>query len=721
MDDDLCATYQLNSARTSANGPKGFAASHEAQHSENTSNLSNDGLSGFESQDFYRDHEYEPILRSVPELSSASAASTCPSAETSNFSIFDINAEFGEKIEGLDPIVAYPPLGSDMEYFDFDNLLSGNQIAEGPSHELGLTTPRRHCQTLTSFSSNVLNVMANSQMLTGTQSTSSAKSSLALESSCSGPSDGFETESSWSEEEDDWKEFSDPEGYELFEFSSIDQVELLSRITWQPEIIVNLELDRMKEALVDTIMKEFWVIFNQEWSANVRRHTGASPESTSPSTSRVKTTPEEHQSRGYRKHDRDGEEEQEQDDKDGRSPKRQKIAATPKDKTETLAFACPYRKHNPRKYCHSIRKWRSCALSPLDNISRVKYHRIFQCQRCKELFKNQEDLNSHSLALKACDINSKEPAEGILVNGNIEKRLRSRKKAHPGQTEKERWQEMYGILFPMEAVPNPYFEIAQDEIIRSPESQELVNYEEYSRRELPRFFRNALHEVIANEAQPIEERLKSRLISMIQDCQDKVFSTYKDQKVTENTRPVGTTDIPLSSSMESTTSFETQPSMQSTQPSIDMSRLGNFYQLPPLQTTLQTNFEAEIAKMPPRFATDGSSLDSGYATHVPALSLDGVEQMTEASDTIRESSQSQSNGQQESQAESYLEMVSRSLAATTAPDSSCNMLDVGNMVREVLATDTGYAFNTSDDFDFEKFLTANNDSFRSWSETLSST
>jgi hypothetical protein len=128
----------------------------------------------------------------------------------------------------------------------------------------------------------------------------------------------------------------------------------------------------MKQALVDTIMKEFWVIFNQEWSANIKRHTRASPESSSSSVSREKSTAEKPQSQGNRKHERENEEEQDPDENNGRAPKRQRIAATPRDKTETLAFACPYRKHNPRKYCHSTRKWRSCALSPLDNISRVK-------------------------------------------------------------------------------------------------------------------------------------------------------------------------------------------------------------------------------------------------------------------------------------------------------------------------------------------------------------
>jgi hypothetical protein len=44
---------------------------------------------------------------------------------------------------------------------------------------------------------------------------------------------------------------------------------------------------------------------------------------------------------------------------------------------------------------------------------------------------------------------------------------------------------------------------------------------------LPRIFRNALEQAVAREAQPLEERLKSQLVEMIKECQDKLFSAYK--------------------------------------------------------------------------------------------------------------------------------------------------------------------------------------------------
>lgn len=73
------------------------------------------------------------------------------------------------------------------------------------------------------------------------------------------------------------------------------------------------------------------------------------------------------------------------------------------------------------------------------------------------------------------------------------------------------------------------FEPVQEESMASPDSQQLSNYEEFSRQALPRFFRAALEEAINEDTQPIEEKLKSQLVDMIRDCQDRVFSTYRSR------------------------------------------------------------------------------------------------------------------------------------------------------------------------------------------------
>jgi hypothetical protein len=201
---------------------------------------------------------------------------------------------------------------------------------------------------------------------------------------------------------------------------------------------------------------------------------------------------------------------------------------------------------------------------------------------------------------------------------------------------------------------------------------------------------------------------------MIQDCQDRVFSTYRDQRGSELSQPTSVNDIPLSSKMESINFFETQPSIQSGQSSFDMSRLGSFYGRPPLQTTTQTNSNAQLIEMPLKI-TESSSSDSGYVTDLPAPSLD-----YESSDITPNSSQSQTlNGSQVWQADSRLDMSSRLLPSSTRTDPSLDMFNVGNMDTETLSMNTGYAYNPSVDFDFEKFL-ARTDSVGSRSDFNSS-
>jgi hypothetical protein len=78
------------------------------------------------------------------------------------------------------------------------------------------------------------------------------------------------------------------------------------------------------------------------------------------------------------------------------------------------------------------------------------------------------------------------------------------------------------------------FEPIQEEILHQPNAEMLL-YEEYSRRELPRLFRNALETVVSEETQHLEERLRDELVNMIQDCQDRVLSNYRS--LNTNGRP----------------------------------------------------------------------------------------------------------------------------------------------------------------------------------------
>jgi len=65
-----------------------------------------------------------------------------------------------------------------------------------------------------------------------------------------------------------------------------------------------------------------------------------------------------------------------------------------------------------------------------------EHHRIFPCQRCKKLFRNQQEVNEHLKEAQGCAL-----IEGIQHDGltsEAVERLRSKKKAYREQTKEER-------------------------------------------------------------------------------------------------------------------------------------------------------------------------------------------------------------------------------------------------------------------------------------------
>ncbi|EPE28709.1 Zn2/Cys6 DNA-binding protein [Glarea lozoyensis ATCC 20868] len=352
------------------------------------------------------------------------------------------------------------------------------------------------------------------------------------------PSDAFQTDAFWSDDYSGSDEFDIHEHFDSL--MSIQEVSKTANLT-PPKNMVSSRLSPAKKTMIESLMKEFWILFNEQWSTAVEQRGGGSSGSSnsayrsSPSASSQNTndtTPPGDRKGKRRKTNDDGGNNSE--DEDDRDPKRPKNASSLQSDKPKSMFACPYRKHNPQTYHTRNRAWRTCALNSFENIARLKghlyrHHRIFQCPRCKGLFPNKVELDAHFISIEGCELNTRELQEGI--NDDTEKRLRSRKKAHRDQTEAERWVEIYGVLFPNETVPTPYFEEIETEPTNSPHSHDLSNYEEYSRTELPRIFRSALEESIAREAQPIEERLRSQLVGLIRECQDRMFLKYRSSQV----------------------------------------------------------------------------------------------------------------------------------------------------------------------------------------------
>ncbi|PMD34500.1 hypothetical protein L207DRAFT_638973 [Hyaloscypha variabilis F] len=405
----------------------------------------------------------------------------------------------------------------------------------------------------------------------------------------------------------------------------------------------------MKQELIDRIMKEFWVMFNQESEAIQNRSPTAllvdSAEKENGNTD-INSTGGEESSRnvvsssftgsintsqkytqntlGRRRREED--DDQEQNNREERDPKRPRtLLSPPRNPDDSTKFACPYRKRDPRKYC--VKHWRSCALTPQDTVARVKghlyrHHRISPCQRCKVLFKDQNAVNVHLMQQIACERKDIEHIDGVTTE--IFEKLRSKKKAQKDQTEADRWKDIYKSLFPNEMVPSPYFEEVQDDIILSPGSRELADYEDYCRRELPRRVRTALEEIVHNESQPMEESIRNQLINIIRDCQDLVFSSYRSSSAVA-AAVVASVGTPSRNSTASEPPFiapqgPTAMVLMSSDGTPERS-LGHtespFFQPPPPQTHLRSGLEVSdlqsniITKAP-----DGSDpSDSGYSSN----------------------------------------------------------------------------------------------------------
>jgi hypothetical protein len=67
------------------------------------------------------------------------------------------------------------------------------------------------------------------------------------------------------------------------------------------------------------------------------------------------------------------------------------------------------------------------------------------------------------------------------------------------------------------------------EDVDQPRETELLLFEEYSRQELPQMFRDSIETLVSEGTQPLERQLLGQLTTIIQECQDRIFSNYLRQ------------------------------------------------------------------------------------------------------------------------------------------------------------------------------------------------
>jgi hypothetical protein len=137
------------------------------------------------------------------------------------------------------------------------------------------------------------------------------------------------------------------------------------------DILRNLELPQLrceKAGLVERLMEDFWARFESELSKNLRQH-GAPATSNSSSDSGL--TSKGSSKLGSTKRRRKTSDGQEENDDQERGLKRSNNNGTTLGIPERPErFACPYRKHNPKKY--GLEGWGPCVLTGHQDMSRVK-------------------------------------------------------------------------------------------------------------------------------------------------------------------------------------------------------------------------------------------------------------------------------------------------------------------------------------------------------------
>lgn len=183
--------------------------------------------------------------------------------------------------------------------------------------------------------------------------------------------DSVSSDNTCPEDETDWEQYSDIGEFD-HEMSNSLQIPACNETSVSPSLVQAI-MDRVKVELVNRLMNDFWVIFNQDWATGIRQcSSGSNSGSNFVSVASLSPSFNENGS----KHSRERMDSQPPvEDKDSRASKRPRTMISPsRNMNEKPKFACPYRKHNPRKY--NVRNWSPCALTPHKTVARVKF--VFQ-------------------------------------------------------------------------------------------------------------------------------------------------------------------------------------------------------------------------------------------------------------------------------------------------------------------------------------------------------
>ncbi|KAI0435864.1 hypothetical protein F4803DRAFT_275905 [Xylaria telfairii] len=213
---------------------------------------------------------------------------------------------------------------------------------------------------------------------------------------------------------------------------------------------------------------------------------------------------------------------------------------------EDVKLACPFHKHNPKAHKKEL-----CMKGGWKSIHRLKEHlyRVHllpkhNCPRCNSCFENDKELQVHLRADEPCKKSNVAPEEGI--DQDTERKLRERKRHNSGQTETQRWNDIYLLLFPgvdRNAIPSPYPD-HDETATRSKNFERYKRVETRIKKELPRLVRQRVErkfeKVEADMLHDINDIIRNCLADFFRNnmSQDEGSSTTTPQTASRATTPV---------------------------------------------------------------------------------------------------------------------------------------------------------------------------------------
>ncbi|KAM5368024.1 hypothetical protein ACJZ2D_009738 [Fusarium nematophilum] len=217
--------------------------------------------------------------------------------------------------------------------------------------------------------------------------------------------------------------------------------------------------------------------------------------------------------------------------KDGHKSKKAKLQ---KEEAETKRFACPFFKHNPEGY----RTSRTCMGPGWATVQRVKEHLLrrhqlpeYRCPRCFDDFTTEPKYRDHVRRQEACSTRA-QPLAKEGINKEQAELLKKRKKNSSAKTEEDRWNEVYKILFPNEAVPSP----CEQDIPKKYMGQDEVNIgTDYE----PEVSASSISPAIMAQCQNFRRQVLETFVEVIrenvgQDSPEQVQSFIHDQRLEKN-------------------------------------------------------------------------------------------------------------------------------------------------------------------------------------------